>query len=92
MTVFEWDEKKARTNQKKHDVSFEEAVTVFLDPLSTTVSDPEHSEEEHRFLDIGRSDKGRLLLVSYTERSSHIRIISSRQALPAERKAYEKKH
>jgi uncharacterized protein len=90
MTSFEWDDKKARTNFIKHGVSFEEAVTVFLDPLSITVSDPEHSEEEYRFIDVGLSDKGRLLLIAYTERSSRIRIISSRQALPSERKIYEK--
>ena len=90
MTIFEWDEKKARINLKKHGVSFDEAVTVFLDPLSITVADPSHSETEYRFLDIGLSDQGRLLVISYTERVSHIRIISSRPALPAERKAYEK--
>lgn len=88
--TFEWDEKKARANLIKHGVNFDEAVSVFLDPLSITVADPEHSEAEYRFLDIGLSDQGRLLVISYTERASRIRIISSRQALPAERKAYEK--
>lgn len=88
--TFEWDEKKAVSNLKKHGVSFVEAATVFLDPLSITVVDSEHSEEEYRFLDVGLSDKGRLLVVSYAERVSHIRIISSRTALPVERKAYEK--
>lgn len=86
---FEWDEKKARANMKKHGVSFDEAVTVFRDPLSITVADPEHSETEYRFLDIGMSDQGRLLVVSYTERAARIRIISSRLGLPVERKAYE---
>jgi len=90
MTIFEWDEKKAHANLKKHGISFEEAVTVFLDPLSITVADPSHSETEYRFLDIGLSDQSKLLVVSYTERASHIRIISSRPALAAERKAYEK--
>jgi len=88
--IFEWDEKKAVSNLKKHGVSFIEAATVFLDPLSITVVDSEHSVEEYRFLDVGLSDKGRLLVVSYAERSFHIRIISSRPALPVERKAYEK--
>jgi len=88
--IFEWDEKKALTNLKKHGVSFNEAITVFHDPLSLTVADQSHSETEHRFLDIGISEQGRLLVVSYTERASRIRIISSRQALPAERKIYEK--
>jgi len=87
--TFEWDEKKARGNLKKHGVSFTEAVSVFRDPLSITVADPMHSESEYRFLDIGISDQGRLLVVSYTERASRIRIISSRQALPTERRAYE---
>lgn len=90
MTTFEWNDNKAHTNLKKHGVSFNEAVSVFLDPLSITVADLEHSEAEYRFLDIGLSDQGRLLVVSYTERASRIRIISSRPALPAERKAYEK--
>ena len=87
--IFEWDEKKAHANKKKHDVSFDEAVTVFRDPLSITVADSEHSETEYRFIDIGMSDQGRLLVVSYTEKASRIRIISSRLALPVERKAYE---
>jgi hypothetical protein len=86
---FEWDEEKSRVNLKKHGVSFYEAVSIFRDPLSITVTDPMHSETEYRFLDIGISDQGRLLVVSYTERASHIRIISSRKALPMERKAYE---
>jgi len=87
--IFEWDENKAHINRKKHGVSFDEAVSVFRDPLSITVADPAHSETEYRFLDIGMSDQGRLLVVSYTERASSIRIISSRLALPVERKAYE---
>lgn len=90
MTSFEWDEKKAQANLKKHGGSFDEAASVFLDPLSITVTDPDHSEAEYRFLDIGLSDQGKLLVISYTERGSRIRIISSRLAVPAERKAYEK--
>ena len=87
--VFEWDEQKACVNLKKHGVSFDEAVSVFRDPLSLTVADPTHSETEYRFFDIGISDQSNLLVVSYTERASGIRIISSRRALPVERKAYE---
>ena len=90
--IFEWDERKARTNLKKHGVRFEEAASVFRDPLSLTVADSEHSESEDRFLDVGMSEQGRLLVVSYTERGSLIRIISCRQAMPLERKAYEKEY
>lgn len=88
--IFEWDENKSRINLKKHGVSFDEAMTFFGDPLSVTVADPEHSVDEYRFVDIGLSDKIRLLVVAYTERGNHIRIISSRMALPAERTMYEK--
>ena len=87
--TFEWDERKSKTNQKKHGVSFVEACTVFGDPLSITVADPEHSEVEQRFVDIGVSEKGKLLVVSYTERHSSIRIISARGALSVERVMYE---
>jgi uncharacterized protein len=87
--IFEWDDQKSKANQKKHGVSFQEALTVFSDPLSITVIDPEHSETEYRFIDIGLAESGRVLVVSYTERGTHIRIISSRPALPAERRIYE---
>jgi len=87
---FEWDEEKAKTNLKKHEVSFEEATTVFLDPFSITMPDPDHSEDEERYLDLGISYKGRVLVVIYTERSSNIRIISCRKAAFSERKLYEK--
>ena len=87
--TFEWDENKARVNLKKHGVSFDEAVSVFRDPLSITVADQTHSESEYRFIDIGISDLGRVLVVSYTEWASRIRIISCRQALLMERRAYE---
>lgn len=87
--IFEWDEKKARGNLKKHSVGFQEAVTVFGDLHSITVADPDHSDHEYRFVDIGFSEQDRLLVVSYTERASHIRIISARLALPMERKLYE---
>lgn len=87
--TFEWDEEKAETNLRQHDVSFHEARTVFGDPLSLTKSDPLHSQAEDRFVDIGRSTSDRLLVVSYTERGSNIRLISSRRATAAERKIYE---
>ena len=87
--LFEWDDNKSKTNLKKHGVSFDEARTVFADPLSITVADPHHSEDECRFLDMGISDQGRLLVVSYTERGRSIRIISARLAVPAERICYE---
>jgi len=87
---FEWDEEKTKTNFKKHRVSFDEAITVFLDPFSITIADPNHSVDEQRYIDIGSSDKGRVLVVVYTERLSNIRIISCRKATPSERKLYEK--
>lgn len=87
--TFEWDEDKAKRNLQKHRVSFHEARTVFLDPLSITVSDPANSAGEERFVDIGTSVNGRLLVVVYTERGSNIRLISCRKATPAEAKAYE---
>jgi len=87
---FEWDEEKASSNYKKHKVDFEEATTVFLDPFSMTIPDPEHSEFEARYIDLGLSDKGRLLIVVYTERDLNIRIISCRKASNHEWKIYEK--
>ena len=67
---FEWDEEKAEINLKKHKVGFEEAKSVFGDPFSITVYDPDHSKEEQRFIDIGKSTGGKLLVVVYTERGS----------------------
>ena len=86
---FEWDEGKAQTNLRKHRVSFDEAISVFSDPLAITIPDPDHSEREDRFVDIGRSDKGTVLIVVYTERGDNIRIISCRKATPEERSFYE---
>ena len=85
----EWDDEKAKANQEKHGVSFEEAQTVFDDPLYVDFYDPDHSYDEHRYIIIGQSEQGRLLLVSYTERGDDIRLISSREVTPAERKDYE---
>ena len=89
MTVFEWDENKEKSNLSKHKVDFSEAETVFSDMLSVTIPDPDHSFEEQRFIDIGMSDKSRVLVVVYTEREAKIRIISARPATPSERKKYE---
>jgi len=86
---FEWDPKKARQNIKKHGVSFDEAVTVFYDPLSATFDDPDHSVGEHRYITIGFSSRGLLLVVAHTERKKKIRIISARLATAHERKKHE---
>ncbi len=86
--VFEWDEEKARPNELKHGVTFEEAKTIFNDPFAVTVPDPDHSEEPQRWLDIGLSAEGRLLVVWYTERGESIRIIGSRRATKKEEREY----
>lgn len=75
---FEWEEDKAAANLKKHNVSFQEAKTVFADPFSITIDDPAHSVDEHRFTDIGASANENVLVVSYTERGHIIRLISCR--------------
>ncbi len=89
MLTFEWDANKARSNLAKHDVSFEEAATVFGDTFSMTIPDPAHSQTEMRFIILGRSHLGRLLVVIHTERDDNIRIISARPASRRERKQYE---
>jgi uncharacterized protein len=90
---FEWDKNKAETNQNKHGINFSEATTVFGDPLEITINDPVHSIGEYRFLSIGKSAQGRLLVVSYTEQQeNHIRIISARPATKQETKYYEHNH
>ena len=76
---FEWDAEKAKENRGKHRVSFEEGVKVLSDPLSITIDDPDHSANEQRYTDIGTSEKGHVLVVSYTERGGRIRIISLSQ-------------
>jgi hypothetical protein len=86
---FEWDEAKAQRNETKHGISFEEGKTVFNDPFAITIPDPEHSGQEERWLDIGLSSQGRLLLVWYSERGESIRIIGCRKATKAEYKGYE---
>ena len=90
MIQFEWDPSKAASNRRKHGITFEEAQTVFSDPLEITISDPDHSQQEFRFLSIGRSEHSRLLVVSYTEREPNsVRIISARAASKRERHQYE---
>ena len=86
---FTWDPKKDESNRKDHSVAFEEASTVFGDPLSGTIRDPDHSTGEERFLIIGMSSTGRLLVVSHTDIDDSIRIISAREATAHERKNYE---
>ena len=89
MLKFAWDEAKAAANLAKHGVSFEEAATVFGDPMALTFDDPDHSIGERRFLTFGRSERSRVLLVVNAERSRTIRIISARKATKHERGIYE---
>ena len=86
---FEWDAEKARKNLQKHGVSFDEAVTAFGDQLSRTIRDPDHSEVEERYLLMGLSSRGRLLVVAHTERGDRIRFITARLASKRERNQYE---
>ena len=86
---FEWDEDKAARNLAKHGVSFHEGATVFGDPMAITYSDPDHSEDEDRFLTFGHSAGGDLLIVSHTDRGDRTRITSVRRATRKERKLYE---
>lgn len=86
---FEWHADKAASNARKHGVTFDEAMTVFADPLAAIFDDDEHSAEEKREIIVGHSAKGRLLLVSFTERGEAVRIISARRATKRERKDYE---
>jgi uncharacterized protein len=86
---FEWDPKKADENTRKHRVAFEEAATVFGDPLALTFLDPDHSLGERRYLTFSISNAGRLLVVSHTERRRTLRIISARRAMRSERRIYE---
>ena len=86
---FEWDERKAAANEKKHGVSFHEAATVFGDPLAITFADPDHSENERRYVTFGMSRVDRLLVVAHADRERRIRIISARTMTRHERKFYE---
>jgi uncharacterized DUF497 family protein len=85
----EWDPRKAQTNLEKHGVSFEEAATALSDPMAATGADPDHSASEERYVTFGVSGKGRLIVVSHTEKDETIRIISARKASKGERKLYE---
>ena len=86
---FEWDEKKAAANLADHGISFDEAKTVFDDPLFVDFYDPDHSYDEHRYVIVGELRQGRLLIVSFTEREESVRLISAREVTLSERKAYE---
>jgi len=89
---FEWDPRKAEINLRKHGVSFTEAGTVFGDDLAITVPDPDHSNDEDRYITIGWSNRRRLLMVSHTDRGDQIRIISARELTKTERKEYEEEN
>ncbi len=89
MVVYEWDAGKAAANQRKHGISFDEATTVFLDPLALTFPDPDHEPEEHREVTIGHTISERIVFVSHCERGKRVRIISARRATRAERTQYE---
>lgn len=86
---FEWDPQKARANLGKHGISFREATTIFYDPFALTGDDPDHSDNEQRFITFGLAHNGQLLVVSHVERENRIRIISARLATRSERKIYE---
>jgi len=87
--LFEWDEKKASINKRKHGITFEEATTAFGDTQSITVHDPLHSDDEERFVLIGMSEQLRVLVVVHVERREYIRIISARRATKSEQHYYE---
>ena len=87
---FEWDLEKSIINLDKHGISFQDATTVFRDPLSYTFYDPDHSDDELRFLTFGLASSGKLILVSHTERENSIRIISARELNKQERKFFKK--
>ena len=89
MLRFVWDRNKAAANLRKHDVAFDEAATAFGDPLSITIPDPAHSVGEQRWLLVGQSVTGRLLVVAHTEQGDEIRLISARAATRRERETYE---
>jgi hypothetical protein len=87
---FEWDKRKAVLNIKKHGVSFEDAATAFGDPLSVTIHDPKHSDDEERFLFLGETQGKKLVVVAHTDRKDTIRLINARPATRQEREDYEK--
>jgi uncharacterized DUF497 family protein len=87
--IFEWDPVKAETNVRKHAVTFDEASTVFGDPLNLLMADPDHSRDEERYLLLGMSNRRRLLVVAFAERPPQTRLISARRATRQERRRYE---
>jgi uncharacterized DUF497 family protein len=87
---FEWDPNKASSNLEKHGVSFDEASTAFSDPLCATIADPDHLEGEERYLLLGLTFRGRLVVVAHTDRSEAVRLISARLATRRERQDYER--
>jgi hypothetical protein len=87
--LFEWDKKKASENDRKHRVSFQEAATVFGDPLAITYSDPDHSTGEDRYITFGLSDQKRQLVVAHTFRADRVRLVSARPMTAKERRIYE---
>ena len=87
--LFEWDPRKAAANRRKHGISFEEATTVFADPLAVLKADPDHSVDEERYLVLGMSDRRRLVVVAFAERPPQTRLISARPATRAEQRTYE---
>lgn len=89
--IFEWDSKKAESNVRKHGVRFDEASTVFGDPFSVLMPDPDHSLREERYLVLGMSNQQRLLVVAFAERAPRTRLISARRATRRERRRYEEK-
>jgi hypothetical protein len=89
VVLFEWDPDKASANLEKHGVGFEEAATVFDDPLADTFDDPDHSEDEERFLTFGLSRQGRALVVSHCDRADRVRLIHARLMTRREKKQYE---
>jgi uncharacterized DUF497 family protein len=84
-----WDARKAASNKRKHKISFEEAATVFYDTLAITRDDPEHSQEEERFVTIGVSESERIIVISHLIERNQIHIISARKPTPSERADYE---
>ena len=88
---FSWNPKKAASNLNKHGISFEEAATVFGDPLSDTFPDPDHSLKEYRFIIIGSSESGKILVVAHTDDGELVRLISAREVTHGERKSYEER-
>ena len=87
--IFEWDSRKAAQNSRKHGVSFPEAATVFFDPQAITFDDPDHSDDEDRFITIGHSSSDRLLFIAHGDRGDRVRIISARKATKRETHEYE---